>query len=1108
MILRLTCFAFLAVAAPAILATDLAIQFPDDPEIAPRGDKVAFSWNGDLWDVGIRGGKARKLTSHPANDRHPVYSRDGRKIAFVSNRTGSYQVYVMPARGGQPERVTAHSEGYVVHDWFPDGSSVLCTGQRDHHWRDASRLLRVWVDGSRGEQVLADAAATSPSLSPDGKTILFNREGKHWWRKGYAGAKAAQVWMLNLETGSFSKLLSEGVDCFWPVWAPGGSSFYFARGGAQGFDLWRAEIASALGDADAKEVARVTTECVLDVDTHSVVFPSSSTSNPNIVYRHGFDLYSWNPRKSGGSKKIEIHVRRGAETAEDLARRKLVRAEEVAFHRDGLEVAFIAGGDVWVMDTELREPVQVTSTPEHETDLAWGPDGDKLWFVSAQDNQADIFRAERNDDREFWWRNTEFTIEQITDDPATESRLKFDPPGERMFYVRGNGELWSMDAKSLDANQHAAGFSAPDFDVSRDGCWLAYSQEDDEFNSDIFLAPVDRSQPPYNVSRHPDDDSLPRFSNDGKVLAFSSRRFEDETDICYVYLRDDLDDLTERDRRLEAALTKMKEQREPKVKKEESKKSNQTDTEDSEVDDVEQDAKDKGKKSKQSVEVNLDGIEDRVRRISLPNVEERRLVWVGDSQQLAFVAEINEKRGIYTISLPDKLEPKFLSSKTGSHIVWSDKAEALFLNSSGKPAKVDLDGDSESYGFSTVQEFSRSLRFGHAFDVAWRTIRDGWYDERLGGKNWDQVRRRYRPMAAKSVDSHKFETVVEMMLGELNGSHLGFSSSDDDRYEPPPYPDRTAHLGLRFVADHRGPGLKIRDVLPGSPADRDEISIEPGDLLLEVDGVRVDPAMDFPKVLNGLPQRDVRLKIGKVNSSDEETAEHVVRPSTYSAARRALYQKWVIDSRDKVNDQSDGKLGYLHIRSMNMESFNEFERQLYAAGRGKEGMVIDVRDNGGGWTTDYLLTALTQPCHAITIPRGGGRGYPQDRKVFASWQKPIVVLCNQNSFSNAEIFSHAIRTLGRGKLVGVPTGGGVISTGSVPITDVGRMRMPFRGWFVIGTGDDMELNGAIPDLVVWPEPGEIPGGIDRQLESAIRLLSEEVATQPNRPTIRYATEAR
>jgi tricorn protease len=191
---------------------------------------------------------------------------------------------------------------------------------------------------------------------------------------------------------------------------------------------------------------------------------------------------------------------------------------------------------------------------------------------------------------------------------------------------------------------------------------------------------------------------------------------------------------------------------------------------------------------------------------------------------------------------------------------------------------------------------------------------------------------------------------------------------------------------------------------------------------------------------------------------------------------------------------------------MNMPSFSEFERQLYAAGNGKQGLVIDVRDNGGGSTADLLLTALTQPRHAITVPRGGGAGYPQSRMVFATWQKPIVVLCNQNSFSNAEIFSHAIKTLGRGKLVGVPTAGGVISTGSTSVLDVGTMRMPFRGWFVLGTGQDMELNGAIPDVIIWPEPGELPQGIDRQLESGVEILLAELAGDPEAQTLEYATQ--
>jgi tricorn protease len=193
---------------------------------------------------------------------------------------------------------------------------------------------------------------------------------------------------------------------------------------------------------------------------------------------------------------------------------------------------------------------------------------------------------------------------------------------------------------------------------------------------------------------------------------------------------------------------------------------------------------------------------------------------------------------------------------------------------------------------------------------------------------------------------------------------------------------------------------------------------------------------------------------------------------------------------------------------MNWPSFQKLERELYAEGAGKKGLIIDVRNNGGGFTTDHLLTMLCQPSHAITVPRGGKPGYPEDRRVYATWSKPIVVLCNQNSFSNAEIFSHAIKTLKRGKVVGVPTAGGVISTGGTQIMDVGFLRLPFRGWYVLGTGEDMELNGAVPDYTVWNKPGDVPMGKDAQLDEAVEVLSKDVETWESRPKpqLRKATE--
>jgi len=294
-------------------------------------------------------------------------------------------------------------------------------------------------------------------------------------------------------------------------------------------------------------------------------------------------------------------------------------------------------------------------------------------------------------------------------------------------------------------------------------------------------------------------------------------------------------------------------------------------------------------------------------------------------------------------------------------------------------------------------------------------------------------------------------------------------------------------------------------VIPGSPADQKKSKIVAGEVVLAIDGTVVDPAMDLTKVLNGPFERDITLQ---VRNSKGEDRGVVIRPTTYSSIRSLLYEKWVRDTRALVEKLSEDKLGYLHVRAMDTSSFHRFEEELYSAGAGKDGLVIDVRNNNGGSTTDHLLTALTQPVHAVTVPRGGVPGYPQDRKVYATWNKPIVVLCNQNSFSNAEIFSHAIKTLGRGQLVGVPTAGGVISTGGTMIMDVGFLRLPGRGWYVLDTGEDMELNGAVPHHIVWPEPGQQAAGKDVQVEKAVEVLLADVQKWSERPQpkLRKATE--
>ncbi|MCB1079295.1 MAG: peptidase S41, partial [Verrucomicrobiae bacterium] len=249
--------------------------------------------------------------------------------------------------------------------------------------------------------------------------------------------------------------------------------------------------------------------------------------------------------------------------------------------------------------------------------------------------------------------------------------------------------------------------------------------------------------------------------------------------------------------------------------------------------------------------------------------------------------------------------------------------------------------------------------------------------------------------------------------------------------------------------------------------------------------------------LNGTLSRDIQLKIQGLPNPEGKTQSRDVRlrPISYSQARELMKDARIESRRELVDRLSGGRLGYVCVERMDWSEFLHFEEEIFKRGHGKDGLLIDVRDNGGGFTADHLLTVLTPAEHAIAVPRGGGPGYPQDRRVYATWNKPVTVLCNQNSFSNAEIFSHAIKELHRGKLVGVRTAGGVISTGGTTIMDLGTLRLPFRGWYRKSDGADMELNGAIPDIQIWPDPSDEASGTDRQIEKAVEALRKDVAAE-------------
>ncbi len=948
--------------------------------------------------------------------------------------------------------------------------------------------------------------------------------------QGYRGSQSQQVWLFDLEKHAFQQVLARDTNCSWPLWRPDGKAFYFVS------------YAKSFGELCEYELESGKERVLTKFEDDTTAFPTLSRDGSTIVFRHLFDLYALTTEEGALPKPISITCS-SDDQPEPIDRRTVITATDVAFTYDTLELAMIAGGDLWVMDTELREPRAVTQTATEERDPVFSAEGDILFYISDLEGQTDIWIAERGDKNKYWWQQTSFKTDRITRDADPESDLKLSPDGSRLAYRRNAGDLWIMDWKSKTTKRILQSWNLYEFEWSPDGKWIAYSQNDDNFNRDIWIMAADGTGKPYNVSRHPSNDTNPSWSPDGKVLAFVGERQDQQTDLFYVWLQASDEDTDRQDRAMQKAIEKLDRARKRPsssssssgsmsssgsslsrlpISGSSSRSEERKDGESSESDSRSSTMRPAGSRPPlPKVQIDFEDLSDRVHRIAVSSTQESGLFWSADSKKLAFSATIDGKKGTYAVEFPDSLRASLVVAATGSNARWTSSGQIVWL-SSGLPTSVNVSaGQSVSLRFRGRQEVDLAAKHGAAFDLAWRIMRDRFYDERLGNRNWDAIRRKYSPIAHETLDKESLATLIQLMLGELNASHMGFTLSGvsgnllgaptpppTDPPLPtadPPEPNEpfgsgqwrptTKHLGLRFDPEYLGPGLRVKEVIRKGPATERRSKIEPGEIVVSINDVNVDIGYDLTQVLNAVDS-DFNLVVRNTKGDQRQVN---LRAISATSARSLLYDHWVHLNREKVVEMSQGKLGYLHISGMNMPDFYRFEQDLYSVGFGKQGLVIDVRENGGGSTTDHLLTALTQPTHAITLPRGGGPGYPQDRIVYAVWNKPIIVLCNQNSFSNAEIFAHAIKTLKRGKVVGVTTAGGVISTGSVGVMDLGTMRMPNRGWYHRDTGEDFELNGAVPDVQIWPMPEDMNKGKDEQLAKAVEMLLEDVKAWEDRP---------
>ncbi|ARA94183.1 MAG: peptidase S41 [Bacteroidetes bacterium] len=1083
------CLLAVLLAAPAALAQTHR-PFLRHPAVSPDGSQIAFSFQGDVWTVPIEGGRAYRLTVHEAYDAHPRWSPDGTQIAFASDRFGHDDLFVMDAAGGPPRRLTFHSADDLPTDWTRDGRLLFETRRTFAQVEREREIYHVAPTGGTPDRLL-DALGYRATRSPDGRYIAFERGSNGTERKHYRGPANRDLWLFDTQTDTYTRLTTfEGND-YHPVWT-GDRTLLFISERDGTYNLYRATLGP---DGTFQNEPEALTAFSGD----GVRTVSASADGRRIAFEYQTDVYVLDlPDRT--PRRLDVQV--PADYRFDpVERRTFTRqATEYAVSPGGDYVAFVVRGELFLMenDPEGTLTVRLTDHPYRDQDVAWLNDS-TLVFASDRAGQYDLYRLESADPNEpDLFKTLQRRTIRLTDTPEDERRPVVAPDGRHVAFLRGRGTLLvaAVDGDRLGpARTLLDGWATPDdLAWSPDSRWLAYALDDLQFNREIFIHAADGSRPPVNVSLHPDGDGSPVWSPDGSKLGFISDRSSGDADVWFVWLR------------------------------QEDWEKTRSDWEELDEDDDANDREDgtaNGDDAPPPIEIDFERIHERLVRVTALPGNESNLAISTDGDTFFFVAgqggrtqDFDTDVDLYRIGWDGRdLERMTQGGQAPGAVRLGPDGKHLFMmRSGGQIARIATGGGSpETLSFAARMTIDHEAERGQIFDEAWRALDQGFYDPHFHGVDWAAMRAKYRPWALSASTDRDFRDVFNLMLGELNASHLGLYG--DDRAET--QNEQTGLLGLEL--DPVEDGVRIVRVVPDSPADRTASKLLPGEVIVGVDGERVADAPNFYQLLTDKVDRRTLLTVRAADGAERTV---VIRPT--ASLRDALYEEWVRERRRLTDAYSGGRLGYIHVQGMNWPSFERFERELVASGEGKDGLLIDVRFNGGGWTTDYLLAVLNVPRHAYTIPRGAAADptgpertafrphYPfGERLPLAAWTRPVAALCNQNSYSNAEIFSHAFKNLGLGPLIGTPTFGAVISTGGVGLIDGSFVRLPFRGWFVYADDRNMENGPAVPDVIVENPPDAKARGEDPQLRAAVETLLRQIdAGEANRPAPSAPGDAR
>lgn len=1073
-----------------------AVPAYSEPALAPSGSEIAFVSGGDIWSVPSEGGVARLLVSHPANETRPMWSPDGRSLAFVSSRTGNGDIYVLELATGDLRRLT-----------FDDGLDQLAGWSRDGEWvyfssssYEISSLQDVYRIRARGGTPMPMASELYvneffPAPSPDGDAVAFSARGiaaSQWWRNGRSHIDESELWLLrDGAPHKMERLLGRGAKRLWPMWSPDGRALYFMSDESGAENIWSMAVSLPPGGAPARvgKPRRVT-----QFSSGRVLWPSIAYDGKAIVFERDFNIWTVDPL-TGRAAEIPIQLH-GAAAGQEVERKRFTdRFEGLTLSPDGKKIAFLVRGEVFAASAkEGGDAARITHTAALESQPAWSQDSRSLVYVSGRNGRSHLFLYDVAEERE----------QQLTSGDQDESHPVFSPDGKQLAFQRDRSQIVVLDLATRKEKVVARAVlpMRPPFGATRaiawspDSQWIAFIGIGERIFRNAYVVNVAEGEPrPVTFLANAFSNSISWSADGSFILLDTSQRMEGgqvaRVDLTMRVPRFREDQFRElfRNERQPGTQTSNPEMENPAP----AVSSSNGQQPERGAPHAPAAVEAVNRKASPHVAIAFSGIRARLNMLPV-GVDVSQQAISPDGKTLAMIASAAGQDNVYTFPLDDNKDSavaKQITASAGSKssLQFSPDGKDLYFLEQGRVQVASVDGSrSRQMQLAAEMDVVFAEEQKTAFEQAWRLLKDNFYDAEMHGTRWEEIRASWSPRVHAARTGDELRRLLAMMAGELNASHLGASAPTSASVTT------TGRLGVRFEREEfeKHGRLRVEAVVPLSAGAI--AGIREGDYLLRAGGQEIAAHTNLHALLEHRIDKRVELEVAR-DAAGRSRRKLAVKPVNRTTDKGLLYRHWVAENRAYVERVSGGRLGYVHMFDMSEESLRQLYIDLDAENQARRGVVIDVRNNAGGFVNAYALDVFARRGYMGMTYRGLPTAPARTVLGQRALERPTVLVTNQHSLSDAEDFTEGYRTLELGKVVGEPTAGWIIYTSNLTLVDGTVFRVPFIG-ISAADGSNMERTPRRVDVSVERPLGESLFGRDSQLDAAVATLLLQTA-DPN-----------